>query len=172
LIHHVTRVVDRAQVEPCGAFYEILGFRRVAVPEGIADRAVWLEAGVADGGAGPGGGDGPHDGGAGPGGGDGPHDGGADGGDSLPAPAGGQQIHLMFGDDPSPEAGHLALVCPDYDATVDALRAAGHDVEPRREHWGSPRAFVRDPSGDLVELMAWPPGGALANVPATPSDSV
>ena len=39
-----------------------------------------------------------------------------------------------------------------------ALRDAGHDVEPRAEHWGSPRAYVRDPAGNLVELMAFPPG--------------
>jgi hypothetical protein len=33
----------------------------------------------------------------------------------------------------------------------------GHEVEPRRQHWGSPRSYVRDPARNLVELMAWPP---------------
>lgn len=111
----------------------------MAVPEGIASRAVWLEYESATSGAGS-------------------QDAGATSGAGLPAPGGGQQIHLMFGDGASPEAGHLALVCPDYDATLLALRDAGHEVEPRREHWGAPRAYARDPAGNLVELMAWPPG--------------
>ncbi len=73
--------------------------------------------------------------------------------------AGGVQVHLMWVDEPTtlPD-GHIAVVAPDYDATVDALRAAGHEVEPRSEHWGSPRSYVRDPAGNLVELMAFPPG--------------
>jgi glyoxylase I family protein len=119
LIHHVTRVINPADLDACTAFYGILGFRPVAAPEGIAGRAVWLDAGS-------------------------------------------QQIHLMFGDGASPEAGHFALVCPDYEATVRALREAGYDVEPRREHWGAPRAYAHDPAGNLVELMAWPPGAAPA----------
>jgi catechol 2,3-dioxygenase-like lactoylglutathione lyase family enzyme len=147
LIHHVTRVVERTDVEPCTAFYGILGFRPVTMPEGIAERAVWLEAGLADGS-------------------------GEAGDGILQAPAGGQQIHLMFGEAASPEAGHLALVCPDYDATIRALRDAGHDVEPRREHWGAPRAYVRDPAGNLVELMAWPPGAGPNATGAGSSDSV
>jgi catechol 2,3-dioxygenase-like lactoylglutathione lyase family enzyme len=149
LIHHVTRVVDRADVQACSAFYGILGFRPVAVPEGIASRAVWLESGAAAGGAGALGASAARP-------------SGASLSESLPAPAGCQQIHLMFGEDTSPEAGHLALICPDYDAMLHELRAAGHEVEPRREHWGAPRAYVRDPAGNLVELMAWAPGAAPA----------
>lgn len=68
------------------------------------------------------------------------------------------QVHLMPVSDPGPDRGHVALVCPDYDVTLERLHAAGHEVEPRREHWGSPRAYVRDPAGNLVELIAWPPG--------------
>jgi catechol 2,3-dioxygenase-like lactoylglutathione lyase family enzyme len=68
------------------------------------------------------------------------------------------QVHLMPAEDARPETGHFAVVCRAYDATVDRLREAGRDVEARRRHWGSPRAFVRDPAGNLVELMAWPPG--------------
>jgi catechol 2,3-dioxygenase-like lactoylglutathione lyase family enzyme len=72
------------------------------------------------------------------------------------------QVHLMFRDDPViPAAGHLAVVAEDYDATLAALRAAGHPVEPRREHWGSPRAYSRDPAGHVVELMAFPPPDAI-----------
>jgi len=51
----------------------------------------------------------------------------------------------------------MAVVVDEYDATLGAVRNAGHDVEPRAEHWGSPRAYVRDPAGNLVELMAFPP---------------
>jgi catechol 2,3-dioxygenase-like lactoylglutathione lyase family enzyme len=67
------------------------------------------------------------------------------------------QIHLMASDGAAPAPGHVAVICADYQATVERLREAGHDVEPRREHWGSPRSFVRDPAGHLVEIMAWPP---------------
>ena len=69
------------------------------------------------------------------------------------------QVHLMWVDDPvSLPSGHVAVVPDDYEATLAALRDAGHETEPRTEHWGSPRSYVRDPAGNLVELMAWPPG--------------
>jgi len=70
------------------------------------------------------------------------------------------QVHLLYAEDPVvPPRGHLAVVLDDYDAGVAALRQAGHRVEPRAEHWGSPRAYVRDPAGHLVELMAFAPNG-------------
>src|SRR3954471_8142916 len=54
------------------------------------------------------------------------------------------QIHLMFADDPgAPPQGHAAVVAEAYDAALGALRAAGYEPDPRAEHWGSPRAFVR-----------------------------
>lgn len=73
--------------------------------------------------------------------------------------AGDVQVHLMWVEQPTalPD-GHIAVVAPEYESTVEALRAAGHEVEPRSEHWGSPRSYVRDPAGNLVELMAFPPG--------------
>ncbi len=72
---------------------------------------------------------------------------------------GGTQIHLLWTDDPSAPAqqGHVAVVVSDYEATLERLRAAGHPVDPRTEHWGAPRAITRDPSGHRVELMAAPP---------------
>ncbi len=87
---------------------------------------------------------------------------------SVPAPPGiagrahwleraGTQVHLMPVADAQPAAGHLALVLPEYAERLDGLRAAGHEVEPRRAHWGSPRAYVRDPAGHLVEVMETPP---------------
>jgi catechol 2,3-dioxygenase-like lactoylglutathione lyase family enzyme len=72
--------------------------------------------------------------------------------------AAGTQVHLMPVDDPVvPPQGHHALLVEDYAAALDALREAGFDPEPREEHWGSPRAFVRNPAGHRVELMAGSP---------------
>lgn len=71
---------------------------------------------------------------------------------------GDQQIHLLFADEPvvAPQ-GHVAVVCADFEAAVGRLRAAGHRVEERERHWGSPRVFTRDPTGHRVELMRFPP---------------
>ena len=70
----------------------------------------------------------------------------------------GTQVHLMLADEPVvPPEGHHAVVVADYERTLDALREAGFDPEPRTEHWDAPRAFVRDPAGHRVELMSAPP---------------
>jgi catechol 2,3-dioxygenase-like lactoylglutathione lyase family enzyme len=72
----------------------------------------------------------------------------------------GTHIHLLYTDDPVvPPAGHTAIVAADHAATLAALRAAGHHVDPHSEPWGAARAFVKDPSGHLVEVMAAPPPG-------------
>jgi catechol 2,3-dioxygenase-like lactoylglutathione lyase family enzyme len=68
------------------------------------------------------------------------------------------QIHLMPSADAEPGSGHVGVVAEDYEPTIRALRSAGHDVQPRGEHWGSPRAYVRDPAGNLIEVMAFAPG--------------
>ncbi len=77
----------------------------------------------------------------------------------------GTQIHLMPAEDAVPEQGHVAVVVEGYDATLERLRQRGVEIDPRKEHWGSPRAFVRDPAGNTVELMAWPPGEAPGEAP-------
>ena len=70
----------------------------------------------------------------------------------------GTQIHLLYSDDPTvPPGGHAAVVVADYPGTLARLREAGFEPDPRREHWGAPRAFVREPAGHRVELMAAPP---------------
>ena len=70
----------------------------------------------------------------------------------------GQQIHLMLADDPvTMPSGHVAVVEPAYEAVVERLRAAGHEVDPREPHWGAPRCFVLDPAGHRVEVMAFAP---------------
>lgn len=68
------------------------------------------------------------------------------------------QVHLMYVEDPvALPSGHVAVVIDPYEDVLSALREAGHEPERRTEHWGSPRAYVRDPAGNLVELMAFPP---------------
>ena len=71
----------------------------------------------------------------------------------------GTQVHLLLTPEPvAPPEGHLAVVVEDYQRVIEALRQAGHAPQARAEHWGSPRASVRDPAGHRVELMAFPPG--------------
>lgn len=70
----------------------------------------------------------------------------------------GTQVHLMPREEPVvPEVGHLAVVTPDFDATLQRLQDAGFQAERRREHWGRPRAWAVAPGGHRVELMAAPP---------------
>jgi catechol 2,3-dioxygenase-like lactoylglutathione lyase family enzyme len=79
---------------------------------------------------------------------------------------GGTQIHLMPLDAPvTTSQGHAAVVVDDYEGTVAALRADGHELREGTNAWDAPRSFLRDPSGNLVEVMSrapqppWP-GGA------------
>jgi catechol 2,3-dioxygenase-like lactoylglutathione lyase family enzyme len=70
----------------------------------------------------------------------------------------GTQVHLMPVEDPVvPPSGHHAVLLTDYDGTLAALRDAGFEPEPRKEHWGAARSFVRNPAGHRVELMAGSP---------------
>jgi catechol 2,3-dioxygenase-like lactoylglutathione lyase family enzyme len=72
--------------------------------------------------------------------------------------AGATQVHLLFTEQPvAPPEGHVAVVVGDFDATLDRLRVAGFEPDPRTQHWGSPRAFVRSPGGHRVEIMAFAP---------------
>jgi len=71
---------------------------------------------------------------------------------------GDQQVHLLLTDDPDiPAQAHVAVVVDDYDAPLARLTVAGYHVDPRKAHWGSPRAFVHDSAGHRVELMKYPP---------------
>jgi catechol 2,3-dioxygenase-like lactoylglutathione lyase family enzyme len=74
--------------------------------------------------------------------------------------AGPTQIHLLYADDAvAMTQGHVAVVAPDFDATIAALEAAGHATEERARHWGAARSYVRSPAGHAVEVMAAPPAG-------------
>ena len=70
----------------------------------------------------------------------------------------GTQVHLMPKEEPTvPSRGHLAVVVEDFDGAVARVREAGFEIEPKREHWGEPRALAIAPGGHRVELMAAPP---------------
>ena len=72
--------------------------------------------------------------------------------------AGPTQVHLLHAEEPVvPPEGHVAVVVADYEMALATLREGGFEPEPRTEHWGSPRAFVRCPAGHRVELMAFAP---------------
>ena len=72
---------------------------------------------------------------------------------------GATQVHLQTIESgaPAPRGGHFAVVAGRYAETLAALRAAGHEPHPRQEHWGVLRAFVSDPAGNTVEIMAAAP---------------
>ena len=71
------------------------------------------------------------------------------------------QIHLMHEEHPTvPPRGHLAVVVPDFEATLARLHERGFETRPGREHWGTPRAHAIVPGGQRVELMASPPSSA------------
>src|SRR3989442_15947693 len=71
---------------------------------------------------------------------------------------GGTSIHLLVTDEPViPPTGHAAVVLESYEATLDRLRAAGFEPDPRTEYWGAARAYVRDPASHRGEVMAAPP---------------
>jgi len=78
--------------------------------------------------------------------------------------SGGTEVHLMHTERPvAPPRGHFAVLAPQFEATVERLRAHGFEVEPRRELWGSPRAHVTAPGGHRVELTREaPPDKALS----------
>lgn len=70
----------------------------------------------------------------------------------------GSQIHLLHRDDPViPPRGHVAVVAPDFEESLERVRAAGIELEERSRLWGARRAKAILPSGHTVELMAAPP---------------
>ncbi len=70
----------------------------------------------------------------------------------------GTQVHLMHEPSPTvPPRAHLAVVAPDFEATLARLREHGFETTPGCEHWGSPRAHAVGPGGHRVELMAASP---------------
>jgi catechol 2,3-dioxygenase-like lactoylglutathione lyase family enzyme len=77
---------------------------------------------------------------------------------------GGTQIHLADVETPiRAEVGHVAVLVPDYKATIEALEAAGFEVRPGSNAWDADRVFVRDPVGHLIEIMSAPPVGPFTD---------
>ncbi|MGH2906041.1 MAG: hypothetical protein ACRDKI_04655 [Solirubrobacterales bacterium] len=67
-------------------------------------------------------------------------------------------IHLQYAESTGDSGpGHVAIVVPEYASRLGVLRAAGVAVDERAPHWGSPRCYVRDPAGNRLELMEFPP---------------
>jgi catechol 2,3-dioxygenase-like lactoylglutathione lyase family enzyme len=68
------------------------------------------------------------------------------------------QIHLLPVESTTPaREGHVAVIAPDYEATLHALHGAGFQPTPGLDAWDAPRVFVREPAGHLVEVMSKPP---------------
>jgi glyoxylase I family protein len=83
--------------------------------------------------------------------------------DSIPRPdfgfpgawlkAGDAQIHLVVADDPAPHIlNHVALCVGDIDASVADLRGKGLRVSDPSPVGDGRQAFLKDPSGNLLEL--------------------
>jgi hypothetical protein len=114
-LHHAGLELRREDAEAEVAFWVLLGWAEVEPPDGLGERARWVERD-------------------------------------------GAQVHLLFSEAPSvADAGHVAVVAPDYAATIARLRAAGHEAAPRTAYWGAARTQVISPAGHRVEVMAAPP---------------
>ena len=64
----------------------------------------------------------------------------------------GQQIHLIGGEVPTQRGQHFALRVDDIDATVAELRGRGVDVTEPVPVGPGRQCFLRDPSGNRIEL--------------------
>ena len=51
----------------------------------------------------------------------------------------------------------MTVVAPDYEANLRLLLDAGFELEAGLNAWDAPRTFVREPGGNLVEVMSKPP---------------
>jgi catechol 2,3-dioxygenase-like lactoylglutathione lyase family enzyme len=63
-----------------------------------------------------------------------------------------QQVHLIESREPAPGGGHFALAVDDLDAVVAELRESGVMVSDPAPVGTGRQSFVRDPSGNVVEL--------------------
>jgi glyoxylase I family protein len=70
---------------------------------------------------------------------------------------GGEQLHLIESPVPDDCGQHFALRVADIDAAVAALRQRGIEVSEPKPVATSRQCFLRDPSGNLIELHE--PGG-------------
>jgi glyoxylase I family protein len=66
---------------------------------------------------------------------------------------GGQQVHLIEGTVPGAVGQHFAVAVDDLDAVVAELRGRGIKVSDPQPVATSRQSFLKDPSGNLVELQ-------------------
>ncbi len=66
---------------------------------------------------------------------------------------GAQQVHLIQGDVPEGLGQHFAIEVGDLDGTVTELRSRGVRVSDPSPVGAGRQAFLRDPSGNTVELQ-------------------
>jgi catechol 2,3-dioxygenase-like lactoylglutathione lyase family enzyme len=74
--------------------------------------------------------------------------------------AGHQQVHLIRAHVPTDQGQHFALQVDDLGATISELRDGGAEVSDAMVVGAGRQAFMRDPSGNLIELhqVAGPSG--------------
>lgn len=65
---------------------------------------------------------------------------------------GGQQVHLIEADVPVDCGQHVAIWVADIDGAVAELRQRGIEVSDPKPVASSRQCFLRDPSGNLIEL--------------------
>lgn len=63
-----------------------------------------------------------------------------------------QQVHLIETDVPDDRGQHFAIRVAELDATIAELRGRGVDVGDPSPVGSGRQAFLRDPSGNLIEL--------------------
>jgi len=64
----------------------------------------------------------------------------------------GLQIHLVEFPGGGPDSNHMAFRVDDIDTAIDVLRAKGLDVGAWNDIGTGRQVFLRDPSGNIVEL--------------------
>jgi catechol 2,3-dioxygenase-like lactoylglutathione lyase family enzyme len=69
--------------------------------------------------------------------------------------AGSAEIHVSIDEHNPQRDSHFGLVVSNFDATVEHIRDAGCHIEQAHPIPGRERCFIRDPAGNLVELIAY-----------------
>ncbi|MGI8427071.1 MAG: VOC family protein [Actinomycetota bacterium] len=75
------------------------------------------------------------------------------------------QLHLVPGPG-TMEPAHFAIeMAADYEQVTQGLAQSGFEVKQARDLWGSPRCFVHDPAGNLIELFKSAPPALAGKQP-------
>jgi catechol 2,3-dioxygenase-like lactoylglutathione lyase family enzyme len=69
---------------------------------------------------------------------------------------GSQQIHILLGAEKQPlSQGHMALEVDDAQAARSWMKEKGIDIQETILIPGADRFFLRDPDGNLIEIIEW-----------------